>query len=236
MAARFVPILFLAYGLSFLFPLGAVAWERVRAEIPWVAVFLGAAALVAAPLLIHFALHPEHFFLRSKHLWVFAPETSQGDPLRAFLTNVLGSSSSSGRSGGPELAEQLRWSANAEPMGSSSFSGSASGMALWLLAAVGPPIASYFSGRAMIAPAGIAGPRWPGSQHQAHVGRSPGHLSAVGCRRVGGVPIHEGTVLRGTRDQGWHRRGECIRHRSSDARDHHASNILYPVGGCPRGA
>ena len=63
---------FLAYGLSFLFPLGAVAWERVRAEIPWVATFVGAAALVAAPLLIYFALHPEHFFLHSKHLWVFA--------------------------------------------------------------------------------------------------------------------------------------------------------------------
>ena len=88
MAARFVPILFLAYGVSFLFPLGAVAWERVRAEIPWAAVFFGAAALVAAPLLIHFALHPEHFFLRSKHLWVFAPETSQGDPLKVFLINV----------------------------------------------------------------------------------------------------------------------------------------------------
>ena len=89
MAARFVPILFLAYGLSFLFPLGAVAWERVRAEIPWVATFVGAAALVAAPLLIHFALHPEHFFLHSKHLWVFDPVLSQGDPFGSFLINVL---------------------------------------------------------------------------------------------------------------------------------------------------
>ncbi len=86
--ARLVPILFFAYGLSFLFPLRAGAWERVRAEIPWVAAFVGAAALVAAPLLLYFALHPEHFFMRTNDLWVFAPENSQGDPLRAFLTNV----------------------------------------------------------------------------------------------------------------------------------------------------
>ena len=86
--ARLVPILFFAYGLSFLFPLRAGTWERIRAEIPWVATFVGAAALVAAPLLMYFALHPEHFFMRTNDLWVFAPENSQGDPLRAFLTNV----------------------------------------------------------------------------------------------------------------------------------------------------
>ena len=86
--ARLAPILFLAFGLSFLFPLRAGAWDRVRAEIPWAAAFLGAAALVAAPLLIHFAVHPEHFFMRTEHLLVFAPEVSQGQPLRTFLLNV----------------------------------------------------------------------------------------------------------------------------------------------------
>ena len=86
--ARFVPILFVFFGLSFLPSLRAVSWEKVRKELRWAAVFAGVAGLVAAPLLVHFALHPEHFFLRSKHLWVFDPAVSQGDPLGTFLTNV----------------------------------------------------------------------------------------------------------------------------------------------------
>ena len=86
--ARLVPILFLVYALGFLFPLRAGAWERVRAEIPWAAAFLGPAALVAAPQFIYFALHPEHFFVRSNNLWFFAPEISQGKPLRTLLINV----------------------------------------------------------------------------------------------------------------------------------------------------
>ena len=89
MAARFVPFLFLAYALTFFFPLRDVTWKRVRREIPWAAAFTGAAALVAAPLLIHFALHPEHFLLRSQRLLVFAPEISQGAPFRTLLFNVL---------------------------------------------------------------------------------------------------------------------------------------------------
>ena len=60
----------------------------MRAELPWAGAFLGAAGLVAAPLLVYFALHPAHFFLRSKHLWVFDPVRSQGNPLGTFLFNV----------------------------------------------------------------------------------------------------------------------------------------------------
>ena len=86
--ARFVPLLFLFLGLSFLFPLSAATRARVRAELPWAGAFLGAAGLVAAPLLVYFALHPAHFFLRSKHLWVFDPVRSQGNPLGTFLFNV----------------------------------------------------------------------------------------------------------------------------------------------------
>ena len=86
--ARLTPMLFVAFGLSFLFPLRAGAWKRVWAEIPWAAAFCGAAVLVAAPLLVHFAVHPEHFFMRTDRLWVFAPEVSQGQPLRTFLINV----------------------------------------------------------------------------------------------------------------------------------------------------
>ena len=88
MPARFAPFLFVFLGLSFLPSLRAVSWEKVRKELRWAAVFAGVAALVAAPLLVHFALNPEHFFLRSKHLWVFDPVRSQGDPLGTFLINV----------------------------------------------------------------------------------------------------------------------------------------------------
>ena len=107
-------------------PLCAYTFSRIRTEFsvsswccrlgespgprfPWVATFVGAAALVAAPLLIYFALHPEHFFLHSKHLWVFDPVLSQGDPFGSFSDQCVGSSCGTGRSGRPGLAEQLRW-------------------------------------------------------------------------------------------------------------------------------
>ena len=86
--ARFTPVLFVFFGLSFLAPLRAVNWGKVRQELRWAALFAGVAALVAAPLLVHFALHPEHLFLRSKHLWVFEPSFSQRGPLGLFLINV----------------------------------------------------------------------------------------------------------------------------------------------------
>ncbi len=86
--ARFTPFLFLLFGLSFLLPLGSFTRERVRAELPRVAIFLGITGLVAAPILIHFALHPDHFFMRSNQLLIFQPERSQGAPLVAFLGNV----------------------------------------------------------------------------------------------------------------------------------------------------
>ena len=88
MPARFAPFLFVFFGLSFLPSLRAVSWEKVRQELRWAAVFAGVAGLVAAPLLVHFALHPEHFFLRSEHLWILNPARTQGDPLGAFLINV----------------------------------------------------------------------------------------------------------------------------------------------------
>ena len=88
MAARFVPFLIAFFGLSFLLPLRSVSWEKVRAELPWAAAFVGVAGLVAAPLLVHFALHPDHFFLRSQNLWVFDPARSQGNPLGTFFLNV----------------------------------------------------------------------------------------------------------------------------------------------------
>ena len=97
-AARFTPFLFLFFGLSFLLPLGSITrepgqmarrfWARLRAELPWVGVFLGLAGLVSAPILVHFALHPEHFFLRSSDVSIFRPGLSQRDSVGAFLVNV----------------------------------------------------------------------------------------------------------------------------------------------------
>ena len=84
--SRFTPFLFLFFGLSFLWPLRAVTRERLKAELPWAAIFVGAAGLVAAPILIYFALHPEHFFIRSREVWVL--NESQGTALGAFLYNV----------------------------------------------------------------------------------------------------------------------------------------------------
>ena len=104
MPARFVPFLFLFFGMSFLLPLRAVtrefdgatshltgiaaAFNRVRAEMPRIVVFVGVAGLVAAPILVYFALHPEYFFSRSDQVSLFAPHRSQGDPLGTFLVNV----------------------------------------------------------------------------------------------------------------------------------------------------
>ena len=87
-ASRFVPILFLFFGLSFLLPLRADTRRRVRVELPRTGLFLGVSALVAAPILLYFALHPEHFFLRSRHLWVLDEGRSQGGQLGTLLENV----------------------------------------------------------------------------------------------------------------------------------------------------
>ncbi len=72
-AARFTPILFLSFGLSLLLPVRAFTREKVRAAAPWTILFVVVAGLVAAPILVHFALHPEHFFQRTKDLSFSAP-------------------------------------------------------------------------------------------------------------------------------------------------------------------
>ena len=61
---------------------------RLNRHIWRVGVFLGVAALVAAPILIYFALHPEHFLARSSQVSVFHPSRSQGEPFRVLLLNV----------------------------------------------------------------------------------------------------------------------------------------------------
>lgn len=97
--ARLTPFLFLLFGLSLILtfrrgedgPKGAIPSidrARLRSELPWIGTFVGIAALVAAPILLHFALNPEHFFSRAGRLSIFDPVLSHGDPLGALLRNV----------------------------------------------------------------------------------------------------------------------------------------------------
>ena len=104
--ARFAPFLFLLFGLSFLPSLVKSGDEGERLEkgkgpglllrippglqahLPMTSIFLVTAGLVAAPILLYFALHPDHFFMRSDQLLVFSPHRSQGDSVGTLLENV----------------------------------------------------------------------------------------------------------------------------------------------------
>ena len=106
--ARFTPILFVLFGLSFLLPWSRARESKMRkransfssrfsclsspsrAELEKAGVFVVVAGLVATPILFHFAQNPGHFFLRSAQTWVFDSELNQGDPLGKLLNNVWG--------------------------------------------------------------------------------------------------------------------------------------------------
>ena len=101
--SRFVPFLFLLFGLSFLLPLGNFTREKARADLPWAGLFLGVAALVAAPILIHFALYPEHFFMRSNQLLVLRQDHGLAASLAAFARNAWDHLLSFGFRGDPNM-------------------------------------------------------------------------------------------------------------------------------------
>ena len=101
--SRFVPFLFLLFGLSFLLPLGNFNREKARADLPWAGLFLGVAALVAAPILIHFALYPEHFFMRSNQLMVVRPDHGLAASLVALVRNAWDHLLSFGFRGDPSM-------------------------------------------------------------------------------------------------------------------------------------
>ena len=101
--ARLVPFLFLFLGLSFLPSLIEEHKARksckdkntngtlARTPPPYhylrmSGVFLGCAALVSAPILLHFATHPAHFFMRSDLVSVLSFQINQGDLTGAFCT------------------------------------------------------------------------------------------------------------------------------------------------------
>ncbi len=101
--SRFTPVLFFSIGVSFLVPWRAFSGRSMREELHWAALFAGVTALVAAPLLVHFALHPDHLFLRSKHLWIFDAFVNQGRPLWLLFINVKEHLMAFGIDGDPNL-------------------------------------------------------------------------------------------------------------------------------------
>ena len=84
--SRFTPFLFFLFGLSFLFPLHSGTKEFLRAELPRAAIFVGVTSLVAAPILIYFANNPEHFFIRSREVWIL--REGEGTVWGGFLRNA----------------------------------------------------------------------------------------------------------------------------------------------------
>lgn len=88
--ARLTPLLFLIFGLSFPVPFPPDTKRTKQTELPWAGLFAGAAALAAAPVVIYFAVYPEHLFLRSSQLWIFDASRIQGSSLVACLENVWG--------------------------------------------------------------------------------------------------------------------------------------------------
>ena len=190
--ARFVPFLFLFFGLSFLFPLSAATRARVRAELPWAGAFLGAAGLVAAPLLVYFALHPAHFFLRSQNLWVFDPVRSQGNPLGTFLFNVWDHLLVLGFRGDPSWRNNFAGQPMLSP-GEAFFFGSvwAWPCGYWQRRPAYRLLLLWLG--VLILPATLALDR-PLPQHYTHDRRCAGYLSARRRRHVGGIPISEGAL------------------------------------------
>ena len=80
-AARFTPLLLLVLGLSFLWP-AVVRPAGLRRYVPLVAFYLVIAGLVALPLVVDFALHPEYFGSRSSRLFIFDPLVNKGHPVQ----------------------------------------------------------------------------------------------------------------------------------------------------------
>ena len=111
--ARFVPFLFLIFGMSFLLPFRSTSLKKVNAQkpaahccafwpgpaagavLPWAATFAVVAGLVAAPILFHYIRHPDLFFNRHvQALFIFrefqgASVITLGGVLAANVWDVL---------------------------------------------------------------------------------------------------------------------------------------------------
>ena len=194
MPARITPLLFLLFGMSFLLPFRSDASKKMRTELPWASLFVGAAALVAAPILVYFALHPDHLFLRSSQLWLFDQSRGPGDAVGKFLENVWVYLLSLGFRG------DLNWRHNfpGQPLlnpWQTLFFWLGVGAAVWRWQRPAYRLLLLWLG--LLNPAGNAGCRghtYP--QYCTHDRRYAGYLSARGRRHVGGVPFAEGALSR----------------------------------------
>ncbi len=83
-ASRLTPV---AVGL-FLVWLAVKDWRLVRANLGGLALMLGTALLVFAPLGLFFAQNPDYLFVRADQAWVFSDQLSDGDPSAALRDNV----------------------------------------------------------------------------------------------------------------------------------------------------
>ena len=192
MAARIVPVLFVLFGLSLLLPLRVLDWGKVRKELRWVALFAGVAGMVAAPLLVHFSLYPDHFFLRSKHLWIFDPVHSQGDPLGTLLTNVWDHLSLLVLRGDSYPRQNYAGRPMLNPVEGLFFLfGRGRGCLALALACL--PTAAHLAGDHDDSGFCLTRSLW--AQFHAHLERNAGHLSVSRGWRVGGVQYFEWEVL-----------------------------------------
>jgi 4-amino-4-deoxy-L-arabinose transferase-like glycosyltransferase len=99
-AARFVPFLLLIYALSLLWA-QKISQQSIRQSLRLLLLYSAITALVAAPILTHFALHPEDFTSRSNNLWIFNPEINHGSLRNAFLYNLVDHLAAFGFKGDP---------------------------------------------------------------------------------------------------------------------------------------
>lgn len=91
LAARLTPLLYLLFGLSYLYPLRIVNAAKTRAglerqDLLRVGLIVCMAALVAAPLLLYFALHPQDLSIRSRDFLQF--NEGLGATMGALLNNA----------------------------------------------------------------------------------------------------------------------------------------------------
>lgn len=87
-AGRIAFVLFLATaGVTFwLAPRFTIARRRLLIAT---SLFLGAALLVAAPLLLYFATHPDYFAVHAAELSIFSPTYAQDGPIDAFVRSLF---------------------------------------------------------------------------------------------------------------------------------------------------
>jgi 4-amino-4-deoxy-L-arabinose transferase-like glycosyltransferase len=84
-AVRFAPFIFPVYLAA---EIGAATGEGRRRRIGGALLFVGAALMVALPMLVHYLHHPEHFNYPHRIVSIFSPDLAQGEAIPRLLQNV----------------------------------------------------------------------------------------------------------------------------------------------------